>query len=115
MTAPEPPPSAALLRAIGFSERTASEIAGILWPAGGQTELQGAAMAVELRRLTRCGVLQAFPGAPPLLANGPKRYSFRLTLKGRELLSAADADEIMRALGRDTQPDLPTLEIEEEP
>lgn len=99
------PPSAVVLRAIGYSARTMIEIAARVWPAGGQTTLQGAVLHHEVQRLVGEGLLRT-EAAGSLLAGYPSsRKRYALTLIGLRLLEEADIDAILSACEEPTKPD----------
>jgi hypothetical protein len=104
------PPSAVILRAIGFAERTMIEIAARVWPSGGQSTLQGAVLHHEVQRLVGEGLIRSTPAGPLVpgpISSGRKRYS--LTRDGRRWLEEADVDAILAAC------EAPTLTRKEMP
>lgn len=108
------PPSTAILRAIGYAERTMMEIAMLIWPKGGQTELQGALLHAEVQRMIRAGLVEAkpFDSTKTLGSHTPKsvRRRYSLTLLGLNAYEEVAVDDIMIACESPTQPDLHTIE-----
>jgi hypothetical protein len=105
------PPSAVILRAIGFAERTMIEIAARVWPNGGQSTLQGAVLHHEVQRLVGEGLIRSTPTSPllpgPTASSSRKRYG--LTTAGRRWLEEADVDAILAACEAPTETERRTL------
>jgi DNA-binding HxlR family transcriptional regulator len=97
-------PSVRILRAIGLYDRTMMAIAMHIWPNGGQSVLQGAILASEVRRMVADGLVERRP-ATPLFGSKCSRFSYRLTPKGQNLLFVDDASAILDAIEAETQPE----------
>jgi hypothetical protein len=107
------PPSVAILRAIGYTERTMMGIAMVIWPRGGQTELQGAILHAEVQRLVREGILAAKPVNPICQGTKPNRRRYYLTPLGLKALEGVDIDSIMIACEEPTRPEFKPVKIEQ--
>jgi DNA-binding PadR family transcriptional regulator len=111
------PPSTAILRAIGFSARTMIEISQQIFPAGGQTPIQGAALFVEVQRMRKEGYIDAFAHDPLFPGLKSPRHIYKLTVKGRQALKQVDVEGILKACRAEEAETpaegIPTIKMEE--
>lgn len=105
------PPSIVVLRAIGYAARTMIEIAGRVWPAGGQTTLQGAVLHHEVQRLVAEGLLRVEGTTPLLPGFGSSRKRYGLTETGMRELERADIEAILTACEEPTRPNALKSEV----